>query len=602
MGRTILVDTTEYPSLRAAAKVHGWDGQTQRRIARCLRDGNYLPAGVGKRIRWKVAGRKQRSRKTDRAVNSELRKAVLAERGRKCEKCGGRGRLEVDHVLPRAQGGTDDRANLMVLCVGCHAEKSAAENSARKASAAKPVTIRGVTYGSIHKAAKALGVDRAQIRGHMQRGTLDRVGLNRMSRAGVTLMVPVNVGGVLHASRVHAARALRVDAKQISRRLLHAHDCWCLNTYWETWKWTCMEQGELLYADSPRKGAKCSRCGGATATRLVHTETWTDLSLNPFQLPTDPVCGKCEHAVRRSRRREVLRANRTTAERLLGMEPTVVAEPDPETLERCLNMTANTKRRPVRVNGRVFPSAASAAKAYGRNGSSVAVQLKAGRRTWLGMEVDWAGDTIHHVCPPVTVRGVEYPNAQACADALGVMRNTVLTARAKGTLDTLGTGSAKPCPVTIRGVDYPSHVAAAKALGCHTATVAKHKRMGTLDLAGTIRTGNSIPVTVDGVDYPSRKKAAEALGCSPIKIRDYVNRGGKWAQGRCIPVTVLGVTYPSMRAASAAIGCAQNYVSVLVNRGRMADLDRLARDMRRKRGGAAGRAVPRPRSRRSVKG
>ena len=74
-------------------------------------------------------------------------------------------------------------------------------------------------------------------------------------------------------------------------------------------------------------------------------------------------------------------------------------------------------------------------------------------------------------------------------------------------------------------------------------------------------------MTVDGVDYPSRKKAAEALGCSQIKIRDYVNRGGKWAAGRAKPVTVLGVTYPSMRAASAAIGCAQNYVSVVVNRG-----------------------------------
>ena len=474
MGRTILVDTTEYPSLRAAAKAHGWDGQMQRHVARCLRDRDWWRMNTGVRVRWKVAGRKQRARKQDKGVDSALRKAVLAERGRKCERCGRRGRLEVDHVLPRSQGGTDDRANLMVLCVGCHAEKSSAENSARKASAAKPVTIRGVTYGSLHKAAKALGVDRAQIRGHMQKGTLDRVGLNRLPAQGVTLMVPVNVGGVLHASRVHAARALGVDAKQISRRLLHAHDCWCLNTYWETWKWTCMEQTELLYADSPRKGAKCSRCGKAKATRLVHAETWTDLALNPFQLPTDPVCGRCEHAVRQSRRGEVKWANRVTAERLLGMEPTVVKDPDPETLERCQSMTSNTKRRPVRVNGHVFPSAAAAAKAYGRNGANLNSQLKAGKRIWLGMEVDWAGDTVHHVCPPVTVRGVTYPNAQACADALGVVRGTVLTARAKGTLDTLGTGRGT-CPVTIRGVEYPSLVAAAAALGCHPSTISKHK-------------------------------------------------------------------------------------------------------------------------------
>ena len=602
MGRTILVDTTEYPSLRAAAKAHGWDGQMQRHVARCLRDRDWWRMNTGVRVRWKVAGRKQRARKQDKGVDSALRKAVLAERGRKCERCGGRGKVEVDHVLPRSQGGTDDRANLMVLCVGCHAEKSNAENSARKASAAKPVTIRGVTYDSLHKAARALGVDRAQIRTHMQKGTLDRVGKSpRPALHGVTLMVPVNVGGVLYPSRVKAAKALRVEAKQISRRLLHAHDCWCLNTYFETWKWTCMEQGELLYDDSPRKGAKCSYCGDAKATRLVHTETWTDLTLNPFHLPTDPVCGRCEGAIRRLRRTEVLRANRETAERLLGMEPTVVEDPDPETLERCQSMVRNGRRRPVRVNGHVFPSLKAAGLAYGREGSSLNAALKAGKRIWLGMEVEYVGGMVEHRDLPVTVRGVRYPTMQACADALHVGRSAVVAARRQGTLDSVGTYPAKT-PITIRGVHYPSSREAAKALGCHPSTVAKHKRKGTPDLIGTLSPGKAQPVTVDGADYPSLNAAARALGRSTSQIADYVKRGGMWPPGRGKPVTVLGVTYPSQQAASLALGRPKNWVSQIVYRGKVGDLDRLARSPRRKRGGSAVRAVPRPRSRSGVKG
>ena len=38
-----------------------------------------------------------------------------------CEKCGGRGPLEVHHPIPIAQGGAvHDPSNLQVLCRGCH--------------------------------------------------------------------------------------------------------------------------------------------------------------------------------------------------------------------------------------------------------------------------------------------------------------------------------------------------------------------------------------------------------------------------------------------------------------------------------------------------
>ena len=46
-----------------------------------------------------------------------------------CEKCGRRDRrLQCDHIIPRAQGGSNDEANLQMLCSGpgsCHAAKTA---------------------------------------------------------------------------------------------------------------------------------------------------------------------------------------------------------------------------------------------------------------------------------------------------------------------------------------------------------------------------------------------------------------------------------------------------------------------------------------------
>ncbi|WP_158216140.1 HNH endonuclease [Pseudomonas sp. DrBHI1] len=50
-----------------------------------------------------------------------------------CENCGGK-RLsasEVDHILPKSQGGTDDLANLRAINHDCHKAKT--EREAREA-------------------------------------------------------------------------------------------------------------------------------------------------------------------------------------------------------------------------------------------------------------------------------------------------------------------------------------------------------------------------------------------------------------------------------------------------------------------------------------
>lgn len=60
------------------------------------------------------------------------RRLVLDRDNHQCVECGARG-TEVDHVVPRSEGGTDDLSNLSTKCVYHHRRKTAAEaNRARK--------------------------------------------------------------------------------------------------------------------------------------------------------------------------------------------------------------------------------------------------------------------------------------------------------------------------------------------------------------------------------------------------------------------------------------------------------------------------------------
>ena len=56
-------------------------------------------------------------------VSAALRKAVLARDGALCRQCESTHRLEVDHVLAVAFGGTNDIKNLQILCRKCNREK-----------------------------------------------------------------------------------------------------------------------------------------------------------------------------------------------------------------------------------------------------------------------------------------------------------------------------------------------------------------------------------------------------------------------------------------------------------------------------------------------
>lgn len=77
-----------------------------------------------------------------------------------------------------------------------------------KASAKKPVTIRGVTYSCSVEAAAALGVTPGYIRTAARRGTLENVGIPYNQSAPNS--IPVTVDGVTYASKAEAARALNL--------------------------------------------------------------------------------------------------------------------------------------------------------------------------------------------------------------------------------------------------------------------------------------------------------------------------------------------------------------------------------------------------------
>ena len=65
----------------------------------------------------------------------KLRARVLYEAGGRCESLWKNGRrctdkaVAVDHVIPHAEGGTDDRHNLKAICEWHHAKKSSAEGA-----------------------------------------------------------------------------------------------------------------------------------------------------------------------------------------------------------------------------------------------------------------------------------------------------------------------------------------------------------------------------------------------------------------------------------------------------------------------------------------
>jgi hypothetical protein len=59
-----------------------------------------------------------------RAIPSSVRMEVWRRDGGKCAKCGGREKLEYDHIIPISKGGSNTARNIELLCEGCNRSKS----------------------------------------------------------------------------------------------------------------------------------------------------------------------------------------------------------------------------------------------------------------------------------------------------------------------------------------------------------------------------------------------------------------------------------------------------------------------------------------------
>ena len=53
-----------------------------------------------------------------------IRQRVMARDGYRCVDCGGKEELEVHHIVPLAEGGTNTPDNLITLCKRCHRRRT----------------------------------------------------------------------------------------------------------------------------------------------------------------------------------------------------------------------------------------------------------------------------------------------------------------------------------------------------------------------------------------------------------------------------------------------------------------------------------------------
>jgi 5-methylcytosine-specific restriction protein A len=91
----------------------------------------YIAAKQQRSQSEREAAQPWRSKYRDPAYHRE-RQAVLKRAAGRCERCRRTDLpLQVDHLVPLSQGGTNERANLWALCTYCHKQKTAHDRRTR---------------------------------------------------------------------------------------------------------------------------------------------------------------------------------------------------------------------------------------------------------------------------------------------------------------------------------------------------------------------------------------------------------------------------------------------------------------------------------------
>ncbi len=100
-----------------------------------VRDGaGYCPAH--KRVRPGSFADRDRGSAADRGYGAawvKLRRMIMTRDAGLCQPCQAAGRVtiaaQVDHIVPKARGGTDDPGNLQAICRQCHQAKTDREKN-----------------------------------------------------------------------------------------------------------------------------------------------------------------------------------------------------------------------------------------------------------------------------------------------------------------------------------------------------------------------------------------------------------------------------------------------------------------------------------------
>ena len=69
-----------------------------------------------------------KEKETERKEQFKLRRDILKRDGFKCRECGFPKHLEVHHIIPKSEGGSDEPENLITLCIRCHQKTHNFEN------------------------------------------------------------------------------------------------------------------------------------------------------------------------------------------------------------------------------------------------------------------------------------------------------------------------------------------------------------------------------------------------------------------------------------------------------------------------------------------
>ena len=89
--------------------------------------------GPGQRSGWGAPARGTRHQRGYGTAWDRLRRVILRRDGYVCQPCRRAGFIVaariVDHIVNKAEGGTDDEANLESICAPCHKAKTQAESN-----------------------------------------------------------------------------------------------------------------------------------------------------------------------------------------------------------------------------------------------------------------------------------------------------------------------------------------------------------------------------------------------------------------------------------------------------------------------------------------